>query len=46
VIPQSTLKSDEDIFLDGMSLTDLRDRLAMPVFAADIDSLAAVLQLD
>ena len=46
VIPQCTLKSDEDIFLDGMSLTDLRQQLGVPVYAADIDSLVAVLQLD
>ncbi|HKR59626.1 MAG TPA: DUF512 domain-containing protein [Pyrinomonadaceae bacterium] len=44
VIPQCTLKSDEDIFLDGMSLTNLREKLAMPVFPADIDSFASLLQ--
>ncbi len=43
VIPQSTLKSDEDIFLDGMSLAEVRDKLGMSVQSVDLDSFAAFL---
>jgi putative radical SAM enzyme (TIGR03279 family) len=43
VIPRSTLKSDEDIFLDGMSLAELREKLAMPVHPVDLHSFASFL---
>jgi len=43
VIPRSTLKSDEDIFLDGMSLAELQDKLGMSVRPLDLDSFAAFL---
>ena len=36
IIPKTTLKSDEEIMLDGMSLTDLRERLGIPVHAFDL----------
>jgi putative radical SAM enzyme (TIGR03279 family) len=38
VIPKSTLKSDEDIFLDGMSLTELTQKLGLPIYPVDLDS--------
>jgi putative radical SAM enzyme (TIGR03279 family) len=43
VIPRSTLKSDEDIMLDGMTLKELTAKLGLPVFALDLKSLAAFL---
>lgn len=43
VIPKSTLKSDEEIFLDGMSLGQLREKLGIPVYAADMHSFSSVL---
>jgi putative radical SAM enzyme (TIGR03279 family) len=38
VIPHSTLKSDEEILLDGMSLGELREKFGMPVYPVDMDS--------
>jgi len=43
VIPKATLKSDEDIFLDGMSLPELAQKLALPVYPVDLDSFASLL---
>ena len=43
IIPKTMLKSDEEIFLDGMSLADLQKKLAMPVHPVDLDSFAALL---
>ncbi len=43
VIPQSTLKSDEDIFLDGMSLADLRQRIGLPVYPGNIETLPEII---
>jgi NifB/MoaA-like Fe-S oxidoreductase len=43
VIPKTMLKSDEEIFLDGMSLAELQQKLGMPVHHVDLDSFAAVL---
>lgn len=39
IIPRSTLKSDEDILLDGMTLQDLKARLGLPVHPLDLKSL-------
>ncbi len=39
VIPQCTLKSDEDIFLDGMSLAELRQEIGLPVYPKNIETL-------
>jgi putative radical SAM enzyme (TIGR03279 family) len=36
IIPRSTLKSDEDIMLDGMTLTDLQERVGVPVHPLDM----------
>ena len=39
VIPQCTLKSDEDIFLDGMSLAELRQQIGLPIHPKNIETL-------
>ena len=36
IIPRSTLKSDEDIMLDGMTLAELRAQLGLPVRPLDL----------
>jgi putative radical SAM enzyme (TIGR03279 family) len=43
VIPKTMLKSDENIFLDGMSLAELSHKLGISVRPVDLDSLAALL---
>ncbi len=43
VIPKTMLKSDEEIFLDGMSLAELREKLGMPVHPVDLELFAAFL---
>ncbi|HEX4900617.1 MAG TPA: DUF512 domain-containing protein [Pyrinomonadaceae bacterium] len=43
IIPKTMLKSDEEIFLDGMSLAQLDERLGLPVYPVDLDSFAAFL---
>lgn len=40
VIPKATLKSDEEILLDGMSLEELRRQLGVTIHAVDISSFA------
>ena len=40
VIPKTMLKSDEEIFLDGMSLADLRTKLDVPVQTVDLELFA------
>jgi len=36
IIPRSTLKSDEEIMLDGMTLADLQERVGVPVHPFDM----------
>jgi len=43
VIPKHTLKSDEDIMLDGMTLGALRAEFGLPIYPADLDSFAGLL---
>ncbi|MCA1601833.1 MAG: DUF512 domain-containing protein, partial [Acidobacteria bacterium] len=43
IIPQHTLKSHEEIMLDGMKLEALRTEFGLPVFPADLDSFAGLL---
>ncbi len=43
IIPKSTLKSDEEIMLDGTTLEDLRDQIGVPVLPLDLDSFASML---
>jgi NifB/MoaA-like Fe-S oxidoreductase len=40
IIPRSTLKSDEEIMLDGMTLTDLQERVGVPVHPLDMRAFA------
>ena len=40
VIPKTMLKSDEEIFLDGMSLAELRKKLGVPVQTVDLKLFA------
>jgi len=41
--PAKTLKSDEEIMLDGMTLETLRERLGVPVHPVDLSGLANLL---
>ena len=43
IIPKHTLKSDEEIMLDGMKLEALRTEFALPVYPADLVSFAGLL---
>lgn len=43
IIPRSTLKSDEDVMLDGMKLGDLAEGLGIPVYPLDFKSFAQFL---
>jgi NifB/MoaA-like Fe-S oxidoreductase len=43
IIPRTTLKSDEEVMLDGMTLQDLTRKLDLPVHAFDFQSFAQFL---
>ncbi len=43
VIPRQTLKSDEEILLDGMSLDELRTLIGLPVYPANLATFAGIL---
>jgi putative radical SAM enzyme (TIGR03279 family) len=43
IIPKSTLKSDEEIMLDGMKLDELAAKLGLPVYPLDLKSFAELL---
>ncbi len=43
IIPKHTLKSDEEIMLDGMTLGALRAEFGLPIYPADLDSFAGLL---
>lgn len=43
VIPRSTLKSDEEIMLDGTTLSRLRTELEVPIHAVDLKSFSQIL---
>jgi putative radical SAM enzyme (TIGR03279 family) len=43
IIPRSTLKSDEEIMLDGMTLQELTVKLGLPVHPFDLKSFAQFL---
>ena len=43
IIPKSTLKSDEEIMLDGMKLEELTVKLGLPVHPLDLKSFAQFL---
>ena len=40
IIPQVTLKSDEPVMLDGMTLKELRQQFTVPVHALDFSAFA------
>jgi putative radical SAM enzyme (TIGR03279 family) len=40
IIPRTTLKSDEEIMLDGMKLGELQEALGVPVYPLDFKSFA------
>ena len=40
IIPRTTLKSDEEIMLDGMTLTELKELLGFPVLPFDLRSFS------
>jgi NifB/MoaA-like Fe-S oxidoreductase len=43
IIPRNTLKSDEEIMLDGMKLGDLSQSLGLPVYPLDLKSFSQFL---
>jgi NifB/MoaA-like Fe-S oxidoreductase len=43
-IPKITIKSDEPIFLDGMSFADLEQQFPVPIFPVDTEGLIDLLQ--
>jgi putative radical SAM enzyme (TIGR03279 family) len=43
VIPRSTLKSDEEVMLDGATLKELQDDLGVPVHPVDLRGLASLI---
>ena len=43
IVPKHTLKSDEEIMLDGMTLGSLRAEFGLPIYPADLDSFAGLL---
>jgi putative radical SAM enzyme (TIGR03279 family) len=43
VIPKHTLKSDEEIMLDGMSLPALQKEFGLPLYPADLNSFSGLL---
>jgi len=45
IIPKATIKSDEPIFLDGMSYETLRSKFDVPVYDMDTDGLIDFLKL-
>jgi putative radical SAM enzyme (TIGR03279 family) len=44
IVPKSTLKSDEEIMLDGVKLSELRQSLGVPVYPFDLRSFAKFLR--
>jgi putative radical SAM enzyme (TIGR03279 family) len=45
IIPKSTLKSDEEIMLDGMKLGELSESFGLPVYPLDLKSFSEFLVL-
>ncbi len=43
IIPKTTLKSDEEIMLDGMKLEELTVKLGLPVYPLDLTAFAQFL---
>jgi putative radical SAM enzyme (TIGR03279 family) len=45
IIPKSTIKSDEPIFLDGMSYEELRSKFEVPIYDMDTNGLISYLTI-
>jgi NifB/MoaA-like Fe-S oxidoreductase len=45
-IPKVTIKSDEDIFLDGMKLSDFKAQFDVPVYTLDFAGFAKLFDFD
>ena len=43
IIPRTTLKSDEEIFLDGMKLEDVSEQFGCPVYPLDLKAFSQFL---
>jgi len=43
LIPRQMLKSDDEIMLDGMRITDVEQELGLPVHAINLDQFASLL---
>ena len=43
MFPRSMFKSDEDVMLDGTTLTGLATDLGVPIYSTDLSSFAPVL---
>jgi putative radical SAM enzyme (TIGR03279 family) len=43
VLPRQMLKSDDNVMLDGMRLEDLEQSLQLPIHAADLSQLTAII---
>lgn len=46
IIPKVTIKSDEDIFLDGMTFSDVKSQFDVPVYALDFAGFAKLFSFD
>ena len=46
VLPRQMLKSDDDVMLDGMRLSELEQQLGLPVHAVDLPQLIALTTLN
>ena len=44
IIPRVTIKSDEPIFLDGMTYEDVKSQFTVPVYDVDTNGLIAMLK--
>jgi len=43
IIPKHTIKSDEPVFIDGMTFEELKTRIDLPVYDLDLNGLIAML---
>ncbi len=46
IIPKATIKSDEDIFLDGMKFSNLKAQFDVPVYSLDFAGFAEMFNFD
>jgi len=43
IIPKHTIKSDEPVFIDGVTFEELKARIDLPVYDLDLNGLIAML---